>query len=211
MALSALFVRSIDGTVPRRVSAGFSLVEVTVSIGIVAFAFVALFGLIPTGLTTFRQAMDSSIGSQIAQRVISDVQQTDFDVLIDEANLPNYPAAPPADYTFRAPRISAPAFRYFDDQGTEVIPASPGTLSSTEKARVIFWVNTRVRPRTDRVQTTTGPDMGHLATITVQVANNPGNASLAIEADDKSTNWNLLKTTPGLSITTHSAMVARNK
>lgn len=48
------------------------------AIGIIAFAFVALFGLLPTGLTTFRAAIDSSNESWIMQNINSMVQTTDF-------------------------------------------------------------------------------------------------------------------------------------
>lgn len=83
----------------HRRAAGFSLVEVVLSIGIVAFAFVAIFGLLPAGLTTFRQAVDNSLGSQIVQRLVNEAQQTDYPTLI---------AAPTGP------------LRYFDDQGNEV-------------------------------------------------------------------------------------------
>jgi uncharacterized protein (TIGR02598 family) len=79
--------------------AGFSLVEVVLAIGVVAFAFVALFGLLPAGLSTFRQALDNSLGSQIVQRLVNEAQQTDFPTLIAT------PTGP---------------LRYFDDQGNEV-------------------------------------------------------------------------------------------
>jgi uncharacterized protein (TIGR02598 family) len=76
----------------------FSLVEVVLAIGVVAFAFLAMFGLLPVGLTTFRQAVDTTLGSQIVQRIINEAQQTDYPTLI---------ANPTAQ-------------RYFDDQGNEV-------------------------------------------------------------------------------------------
>src|SRR5258707_544064 len=59
-------------------AAGFSLVEVALAIGIIAFAFVALFSLIPTGLTTFRSAIDNSNETWIMQGLNSMVQTTDF-------------------------------------------------------------------------------------------------------------------------------------
>lgn len=74
----------ISSTFPRRPragSTGFSLVEVTLAIGIVGFAFVAIFGLLPTGLHLFRSAIDASVQTQIVQRVVADAQQTDFDAL----------------------------------------------------------------------------------------------------------------------------------
>ena len=54
------------------------MVEVTLAIGIIAFAFVALFGLLPTGLSTFRSAIDTSNETWIMQNMNSMVQTTDF-------------------------------------------------------------------------------------------------------------------------------------
>ncbi len=56
----------------------FSLVEVTLAIGIIAFAFVALFALVPTGLTTFRTAIDTSNETWIMQNINSMVQTTNY-------------------------------------------------------------------------------------------------------------------------------------
>lgn len=81
----------------RRVR-GFSLVEVVLAIGVVALAFIPIFSLLPAGLTTFRQAIDNSLGSQIVQRLVGDAQQTDYATLIATA-------------TYQ---------RYFDEQGNEV-------------------------------------------------------------------------------------------
>lgn len=112
---------------------GFSLVEVTLAIGIVAFAFVALFALIPVGLNTFRLAMDTSVGAQIAQRIISDAQQSDFDALVPDPsggggtlNL----ETGGADGQFYVLPI-----RSFDEQGTEVTPA--------ESAKTIYMARIR--------------------------------------------------------------------
>lgn len=87
---------AFTGRLPAR---GFSLIEVVLCIGIVAFAFLAILGLLPTGLTTFRQAIDHTLGAQIVQRLVGDAQQTDFPTLI---------------------AATAPYRRYFDDQGHEV-------------------------------------------------------------------------------------------
>jgi uncharacterized protein (TIGR02598 family) len=43
----------------RRV-AGFSLIEVTLAIAIIAFAFIALIGLLPAGLGVFAQTVDAT-------------------------------------------------------------------------------------------------------------------------------------------------------
>ena len=115
----------------RRARLGFSLVEITLALGIIAFAFVTVFGLLPAGLRAFRQAMDVSIGSQIIQRVLNDAEQTDFSQLISQV-------------------------RYFDDQGNELTgrqgaiyhvnlvvtknPVFPGAPENDSLARVAVQV-----------------------------------------------------------------------
>lgn len=73
----------------------FSLVEVVLALGVVSFAMVSILGLIPVGLSTYRNAMNLSVEAGIAQRLVADVQRADFQ------NLGS------ADFTF-------------DDQGIEV-------------------------------------------------------------------------------------------
>jgi uncharacterized protein (TIGR02598 family) len=57
--------------------AGFTLVEVTVAIGIVAFAMIGMLGLLPVGLTTFQEASTTSIRAQIVQAITSDIARSD--------------------------------------------------------------------------------------------------------------------------------------
>jgi uncharacterized protein (TIGR02598 family) len=59
-------------------SAGFSLVEVVIAIGILSFAMVPLLGMLPTGLNTFRNSIDRSVSTQIAQQILNEARQTDF-------------------------------------------------------------------------------------------------------------------------------------
>lgn len=56
----------------------FSLIEVVISIGIVSFAMVALVGMLPVGLNTFRRAINTTVESQIVQGITSDLQLTDY-------------------------------------------------------------------------------------------------------------------------------------
>src|SRR5436190_2449587 len=66
---------------PRKRRAGFSLIEVTLAIAIVAFAFVALIGLLPAGLGVFNQTMDSTNEMRISSDLSSMIQATDYDKL----------------------------------------------------------------------------------------------------------------------------------
>ena len=62
---------------PRH-SHGFSLVEVALALGIVAFAFVSLFGLLPVGLGVFRTSIDVSNETWIMQGLNSMIQVTEW-------------------------------------------------------------------------------------------------------------------------------------
>jgi len=82
---------------------GFSLIEVVIALGIVAFGLVSVIGLLPVGLQSFRQAIDNSVTTQIVQRVVDETQQTDFNTL-------------------------ANTVYYFNDQGTMLSGTSSQTL-----------------------------------------------------------------------------------
>jgi uncharacterized protein (TIGR02598 family) len=79
----------------RKAKSGFSLVEVTMAIGIIAFAFVALLGLIPTGLGVFRESIDTANEMWIVQNLNSMIQVTPWNE-VEKLK----------DYTF-----------YFDEEG----------------------------------------------------------------------------------------------
>ncbi len=62
-------------TIPERPDAdqrAFSLVEVALSLGIVAFAFVAILGLLPVGLSSNRDALAESRVMNLIQTVVAD-------------------------------------------------------------------------------------------------------------------------------------------
>lgn len=173
----------------RRAQAGFSLVEVTLAIGVVAFAFVALFGLVPAGLNTFRQAMDTSVGAQIAQRVVSDAQETDFDVLVRDT--PEEKNKGKDSQFYRLP------LRYFDDQGNEIPVANPNSPTSAESLKILYSVRVRgsnpgkADPAQHRGDYFTSlPQVSgtrfnprDLTVLTVQIATNPAGKDLKTMID----------------------------
>lgn len=59
---------------PSRQS-GFSLIEVTIAIGVLAFAAVSILGLIPNGLATGMRSHQTMIASRLAAEVQSELQQ----------------------------------------------------------------------------------------------------------------------------------------
>jgi type II secretory pathway pseudopilin PulG len=73
--------------IPRKSAAGFSLVEVTLAIGVIAFAFVALLGMLPVGLNTHRQSVDLSRSLVALNRVASALRSAHFTgVISNDAN-----------------------------------------------------------------------------------------------------------------------------
>src|SRR6266853_655334 len=111
-------------TTTRTQSSAFSLVETALAIGIVAFAFVSLIALLPLGLTHFRSAVDTSVESQIFQRVVTDAEQADFDLLTGSAK-----SGSGQFYVLPA--------RFFDEQGGEIVPRSPGQPTAYEAVQII--------------------------------------------------------------------------
>ena len=53
---------------------GFSMVEVTLALGITGFCLVALFGLLPVGLTSNQNAIEQTAAAGVATGIISDLR-----------------------------------------------------------------------------------------------------------------------------------------
>lgn len=162
-----------------RKRAGFTLVEVVLAVGIAACTMIPVLGLIPTGLKTFRQAIDVSVGSQISQRVINESLQTDFAQLITDKG---GAVIPPG-------KTGQKAYRYFDEQGNEVA-----------KGAAVYQVNTRILTSTSLP----GASYADLATVTVQIANNPGDQPIAMNGAN-------LWQDSTFAIYADSGLVARNQ
>ena len=73
----------------RRADRAFSLIEITLAIGIIAFAFVGLFGLLPTGLQIFRNSVDVANETWIMQNLNSMVQVTEWPQIVSNLGQPN--------------------------------------------------------------------------------------------------------------------------
>jgi uncharacterized protein (TIGR02598 family) len=97
---------------------GFSLVEIALAVGVIAFAFVALFGMLPLGLQTFRDAIDTNNEARIVQMFVSKVLATDFKNLKTTVD-------------FGATGEVA----YFDEEGTQ-IDTSTNPIASRASSRI---------------------------------------------------------------------------
>jgi uncharacterized protein (TIGR02598 family) len=200
---------------PRRGRiSGFSLVEVAIAVGILAVALVALLGLLPSGMSNFRTAMDTSVTAQIAQRLMHDMEQAEFNEVIDMDNLPKDSTSYcRPHFSFRAPKVNAPQLRYFDDQGVEVIPRLGTSLSTSEKQAIVYHVNIRIIPRAELPMV--GETASEVAQITIQVARNPTSRDIPIASgsasDPNSPERNLFQTTKGIPIYTYHALLGKNQ
>lgn len=129
---------------------GFSLVEVVIAMGIIAFALVALLGLMPVGLSTLRNAFDLTAEGMIVQKISSEACLTPFTKL----------AANYGNKTF-----------YYDLEGLYLTnsPASAPALTR-------YWVTTTVTdpgfPGSDKVSTA-NPLKKNLQTLSIQVITAP--------------------------------------
>jgi uncharacterized protein (TIGR02598 family) len=59
-----------------RSRSGFSLVEVTLALGVAAFCLLAVFGLLPIGLKTQQTAIEETAASRIVSAAVSDLRTT---------------------------------------------------------------------------------------------------------------------------------------
>lgn len=66
---------------PKRAASAFSLVEVTLALGIVSVSLLSLIGLLPAGLGVLRESMDQTVHAQIVQRIAAGVVVADFSSL----------------------------------------------------------------------------------------------------------------------------------
>jgi uncharacterized protein (TIGR02598 family) len=89
---------------------GFSLVEVTLALGIAAFCLITLLGLLPLGMETNQSAVSQTAAASVLSSVVADLRAT------AKAS----PTSPQYDITFGIAKLL-----YVDDQGRAVTPTDP--------------------------------------------------------------------------------------
>ncbi len=104
-----------------RANRGFSLVEVTLAIGITAVALVSLMGMLPKGMQTLQRANDLAVMGRIHQQVVGELQLTPWEATSG--------AGSPID-SFDG------MVRYYDDQGIELPESDRGSFSHVYTARI---------------------------------------------------------------------------
>ena len=77
---------------PVHPAAAFSLVEVTLALGIAAFCLIAVFGLMPVGVQTNRNATSQTAATDIIAAIVSDLRATPKTVSTSPWRSPNKPS-----------------------------------------------------------------------------------------------------------------------
>lgn len=98
----------------RPSTCAFSLVEVTLALGIAAFCLIAIFGLMPVGLQTNRNATSQTAATNIIAAVVADLRATPKNSITSSQFNITFGTNPPP--------------MYFDGQGqaaSSLVPASP--------------------------------------------------------------------------------------
>ena len=176
----------------RRAAAGFSLVEIVIAMAVIASALLVVLGMLGVGMSTFQQAKATSVSSQIAQQIFSQIQVAPFSSVTNHA----ITAAPTQGY-YQLPNPNASISgntRFFDDQGNETVQAGS-----------VYWVNVRVITATQFLGTAATYN-NNLATITIQVAFNPGGFT---PNPDGTLKWDGTSSGPRLQIYTYDSFLAQ--
>jgi uncharacterized protein (TIGR02598 family) len=73
----------------RRPSCGFSLVEVVLALGVIAFAIIAIIGLLSMTLRSGREANEDTLLPLMAGRIVDALRATKFQELTNSTNYPD--------------------------------------------------------------------------------------------------------------------------
>lgn len=112
---------------------GFSLIEVTLALGIISFVLVSLLGLLPTGLSSFRDSMRATVSAQVSQRLIAEVRQADFLGLTAGTQPERYYSVEGIEVAAKADAVTSARVTVQDNA---VLPGSAGASSNLKLIRV---------------------------------------------------------------------------
>lgn len=107
----------------HRRDAAFSLVEVTLALGITAVALVSLMGMLPQGMKTLQRANDQAVMGRIHQQILGEIQLTPWEA---EGG-----GSPPLDSFDKS-------VRFYDDQGIELPASDKGEFNHIYTARILL-------------------------------------------------------------------------
>jgi uncharacterized protein (TIGR02598 family) len=120
-------------------TAGFSLVEVTLALGVAAFCLIVLVGLLPTGLKTQQASAQQTIANEIMSEILGDLRA--------DIRLPPGQASHEGDSGFGLhghwAQMYAPDTLYFDQQGSwlQLNGSPPAAATFRSKITYLFPPN----------------------------------------------------------------------
>lgn len=126
-------LKSTKGEPSLHSIAGFSLVEVTLAIGIAAFCFIAVIGIVPVGVQTNRNATSQTVATNIMAAAVTDLRATQK----TKTASPQLAIPVPSDHRLgAAPDCQRCAScwntqtttKYFDASGKSVVSTSAAAL-----------------------------------------------------------------------------------
>jgi uncharacterized protein (TIGR02598 family) len=128
--------RSVSGT------GAFSLVEVTLALGVAAFALLAILGLLPTSLKTQQASIQQTIANQIISQIFSDLRA---DVRLPPGQYRHYEEDSGFGLHGHWRNVATPDTLYFTNEGKQT-----GTINGSPPADAVFRAKITYRfPPTD--------------------------------------------------------------
>ena len=118
----------------RSAAAAFSLVELTLALGIAAFCLIAVFGLVPVGVQTNRNATSQTAATNILSSVISDLRATT-----------GLQTVPSTRYQINRTKLSSTTV-CFDAQAAWIPPSLPGNQPCPANSRYRLYVKMANNP-----------------------------------------------------------------
>jgi uncharacterized protein (TIGR02598 family) len=119
---------------PVRRTGGFSLVEVTIALGVAAIGLIVLLGLVPTGLKTQRASAQQTIANQIINVLVADLRA--------DVRLPPGQASHEGDSGFGLhghwAQMYAPDTLWFNQQGDWLQLNGSAPAGATFRAKITY-------------------------------------------------------------------------
>lgn len=118
---------------PQRGSVAFSLIEVTLALGVAGFCLIAIFGLLPMGLSSNQAAIQETLATNILSEVVTDLKNTPLETTTFKS--PQFSISVPPDPTAAGTDTTL----YFTGNGQQVAGAS--SVDARFKVTVSFVAN----------------------------------------------------------------------
>jgi uncharacterized protein (TIGR02598 family) len=118
----------------------FTLIEVTLALGVAGFCLITLFGLLPVGLTSNQASLDQTVAANIASAIVSDLRSTQS---LGAASSPRFGISIPAPATSgTGSPITTSALKfttiYLAANGSVTSVATSGSAAPIFRATVAF-------------------------------------------------------------------------